>query len=61
MKRFRVDMVTELLAASEDEAIEFLESAYGDVDPEPARVMVLEVKSGHEVEVPEWVRKAASR
>lgn len=60
MNRYRVQMVAELQAESEEEAIEFLESAYGDVDPEPARVMTLEVKSGEVIDTPQWVANAAS-
>jgi hypothetical protein len=61
MKRFRVDMTAELQAESEEEAIGFLEAAYGDVEPDESRVLVLEVVGGEEIEVPEWVAKAASR
>jgi hypothetical protein len=59
VNRYRVEMHVELQAESEDEAIEFLEAAYGDVDPDPARVMTLQVDSGEVIDTPEWVVKAA--
>lgn len=61
MKRYRVKMVAELQAETEDEAIDFLERVYGSVDPEPDRVLVLEVKCGDEVETPPWVAQGLAR
>jgi hypothetical protein len=58
MNRYRVDVSVDLQAEDESEAIEFLESTFGDVDPDPSRVMVLEVHSGEVVDTPEWVVKA---
>lgn len=58
MNRYRVRMVAEFQAESEPEAIEFLEFAFGDVDPEPARVLVLEIERGEVIYTPEWVVKA---
>lgn len=65
MKRYRVKMVAELQAESEDEAIEFLEASFGDISPETVdeaadqRILTLEVGSGEVIDTPEWVVKAA--
>jgi hypothetical protein len=61
MNRYRVEIFAELQAESEDEAVEFLETIYGDVDPDKSRVLTIEIYGGEVIDTPEWVQKAASR
>jgi hypothetical protein len=59
VNRYKVRAEFELMADGQDEAALFVESTYGDIDPEPRRVLTMEVVDVAEVETPEWVVKAA--
>lgn len=61
VSRYKVRAEFELMADGDAAAVAFVESTYGDVDPEPQRVLTMEIIDVVEVETPGWASKLVSQ